>query len=181
LNSIFNHDCWAAQFKSEAKSHQACTSHLTRDLNYLVELYKSEWAEKLNSLINDAIKLKSTLSPKDYKRLIPERDKLERKLTRLLNQEIPKKYGKLITFQNRVIKYRNSILLLLHHHEVPPYNNGSERAIRNIKVKQKVSGQFRSEKGAQNFAVLHSIVDSTIKSGKLVFRELVNIANLTTE
>ena len=36
---------------------------------------------------------------------------------------------------------------ILYHPKVPPYNNGSERAIRNIKVKQKISGQFKSDDG----------------------------------
>ena len=31
-NAIFISDCWAAQLKTEAKSHQLCTSHLQREL-----------------------------------------------------------------------------------------------------------------------------------------------------
>ncbi len=181
LHAILNHDCWAAQFKCKAKGHQVCTSHLLRDLVYLFELYNNDWAIKFKELIKEAIVLKNILKPSDYLNPIPQRDKLERRLTRLLKQEIPKKFKKLITFQNRGIKYRDSILLFLYHEEVPPDNNGSERAIRNIKVKQKVSGQFRSEKGASDFAILRSIVDTTIKSGKEVFSELINIANLATE
>ena len=181
LNAILNHDCWAAQFKCKAKGHQVCTSHLLRDLVFLFELYNNDWAIKFKELIKEAIELKNILKPSDYINPIPQRDKLERRLTRLLKQEIPKKCQKLITFQNRGLKYRDSILLFLYYEEVPPDNNGSERAIRNIKVKQKVSGQFRSEKGASDFAILRSIVDTTIKSGKEVFGELLNIANLTTE
>lgn len=48
---------------------------------------------------------------------------------------------------------------------VPPDNNASERAIRNIKVKQKVSGEFRSDRGADIFAVFRSIVDTVLKRG----------------
>jgi hypothetical protein len=48
----------------------------------------------------------------------------------------------------RLIKYRPHIITFLYHLEVPPDNNGSERVIRNVKVKQKISGQFKSLKGA---------------------------------
>jgi len=44
---------------------------------------------------------------------------------------------------------------------VPPDNNGSERGIRNFKVKQKISGQFKT--GQESFAKLRSIIDTCIK------------------
>ncbi len=46
----------------------------------------------------------------------------------------------------------------------PPDNNASERAIRNSKVKQKISGQYKIEKVAQNFAKIRSVIDTTIKT-----------------
>ena len=52
-------------------------------------------------------------------------------------------------------------------------NNASERAIRNIKIKTKVSGQFRSEDGADSFAVIRSIIDTTRKSGNNILDALV--------
>jgi len=61
---------------------------------------------------------------------------------------------------------------------VPSDNNGSERAIRNVKVKQKISGQFKTEKAAQNFAMIRSVIDTTIKNGKNVLEILVLIAKL---
>ena len=48
---------------------------------------------------------------------------------------------------------------------MPPDNNASERAIRNIKVKQKISGQFKINKAAANFAKIRSVIDTTIKNG----------------
>ena len=61
---------------------------------------------------------------------------------------------------------------------MPADNNGSERAVRNVKVKTKVSGQFRTEDGAQRFAVLRSVVDTTIKNGQSVIAALTALANL---
>jgi hypothetical protein len=52
------------------------------------------------------------------------------------------------------------------------FDNSSERAIRNVKVKQKVSGHFRSERGAEMYAILQSVFDTFIKRGANPFREI---------
>jgi transposase len=62
--------------------------------------------------------------------------------------------------------------------DVPPDNNASERAIRNVKVKQKVSGQFKIEQAAQNFAKIRSVIDTTIKNGFNVLESIALIAKL---
>ncbi|RKX68244.1 hypothetical protein DRP43_06000 [candidate division TA06 bacterium] len=62
-------------------------------------------------------------------------------------------------------KRKNQVFNFLFYPDVPYDNNGSERAIRNLKVKQKVSGGFRSDRGAEIFAILRSVVDTIIKKG----------------
>jgi hypothetical protein len=64
---------------------------------------------------------------------------------------------------------------------VPPENNGSERAIGNVKVNQKVSGQFRSENGAQQFAIFRSDYDTIRKNHGNSFDALSLIVNLVPE
>ena len=64
---------------------------------------------------------------------------------------------------------------------MPSDNNGSERAIRNIKVKQKISGQFNSLEKANVFAILTSVIDTTIKSGNNVLNALHLIATFGAE
>ncbi|MDR0749206.1 MAG: transposase, partial [Tannerellaceae bacterium] len=61
---------------------------------------------------------------------------------------------------------------------VPADNNASERAIRNVKVKTKVSGQFRNKdgKGADRFARIRSVIDTTVKNGHDVFYALECLA-----
>jgi len=51
---------------------------------------------------------------------------------------------------------------------VHAYNNGDERAISNVKVIQKVSVQFKSEKGVHQFTMIRSVY-GTIRenSGKI--------------
>ncbi len=61
-----------------------------------------------------------------------------------------------------------------------PDNNASERAIRNIKVKQKISSQFKSPNGAFGFAVLRSVTNTAIKNNLRVLNSLKIIAKLHT-
>jgi transposase len=74
----------------------------------------------------------------------------------------------------------NSILTFLYHPEVSPDNNGSERAIRNIKVKTKVSGRFRNKngKGANRFARIRSVIDTAIKNRQEVCPALSCLAKV---
>ena len=60
---------------------------------------------------------------------------------------------------------------------MPPANNGSERAIRNVKVKQKISGQFKISSAAENFAILRSIIDTAVKNNQNVLQALSVIAD----
>ncbi len=110
----------------------------------------------------------------------PERNQLIKWLKLLLDYDLPEDKKELVTFRKRLLKHKEYIFTFLFRYEVPYDNNASERAIRNIKVKQKVSGQFRSENGASCFAILRSITDSAIKNGQQVLKALFTIANLQT-
>ncbi len=76
-----------------------------------------------------------------------------------------KKRKELYTFYKRMRREQQNLFVFLYTLEVPADNNASERAIRNIKVKQKISGQFKTTTAAQNFAKIRSVVDTTIKNG----------------
>ena len=60
-----------------------------------------------------------------------------------------------------MIKHRNYLLPCIYDIDIPPDNNGSERAIINIKVKQKVSRQFKT--GQNAFCVIRSVIDTLLK------------------
>src|SRR6266487_5231891 len=110
-----------------------------------------------------------------------ERQRLMIRLDELLHFTLSKNHGKAKTLQKNLLKYQQYILYFLYHPKVPPDNNGAERAIRNIKVKQKISGQFKSDRGVGGFAILRSVIDTTIKSGQNVLNALSLIAKLGTE
>jgi hypothetical protein len=64
---------------------------------------------------------------------------------------------------NSFKKARDKIFTFLLYPNVPPDNNGSERAIRNLKVKLKVSQQFKSSQGAKDYGILRSVIDTARK------------------
>ena len=181
-NTVLQHDRFACHFNCDAKHHQICMAHLLRDLQYLIELYPGcGWATEMKTLVAEALYLKKQLTtPEDYQEN-EQRQMLLVKLHELLHFNLNEKHKKTRNLQKSLLKHQQYILYFLYHPKVPPDNNGSERAIRNIKVKQKVSGQFKSTEGAVGFAILRSIIDTTIKSGQNVLNALALIAKLGTE
>lgn len=180
-NSVLVHDCWRSHFNTKALSHQICMAHLLRDLNYLTERHNHKWSKVCKMLFKSSLDLKNKMRNVDYYIHNPKRISIEKRLDKLLDYNLKSKHKELITFQNRLIKYREFIFTFLYHPKVPPDNNASERAIRNIKVKQKVSGQFKSPNGAFIFAVLRSVTDTIIKNNQNVVNSLKVIANLHTD
>ncbi len=179
--AVLVHDCWRSHFNTPAVSHQVCIAHLLRDMNYLSELYNHKWSRACKLLFQLALNLEKQMNIVDYYKQDPRRPQFEKRLDFLLNYDLPAGKNELITFQNRLKKYRDYLFTFLYRPEVPPDNNASERAIRNIKVKQKVSGQFRSTNGAFRFAVLRSVTDTVIKNNQRVLNSLGIIANLHTD
>jgi transposase len=179
--AILCHDAWRTYFHYSQNLHQLCCAHLLRELNYIVERYKSKWAEQLRSLFREAISLKKKLPEFPCQEAEKNIAAIEDQMDRLLGIPVNPAHKEAVTFQRRLLKYRDSILTFLHYHKVPPDNNGSERAVRNIKVKQKISGQFKSTQGADDFCVIRSIVDTLIKQSENVLQNLTHISKLVPE
>lgn len=179
-DAILNSDAYPVHLSTPCKGHQLCIAHLLRELNYFIEIYPcNQWPQKLKALFKDALGLKANMATQDYGHC-PKRDKLSKTLNGLLkNPPAPK--GKLLAFYKRMLKNQKSLFTFLYYPEVPPDNNASERGIRNVKVKQKVSGQFKSMAGAQNFAIIRSVIDTYIKKNLKILESLSKLPNLAPE
>ena len=137
--AILCHDAWRAYFNYSNNLHQLCCAHLLREIKYILERYKSQWAETLSLLFKEAITLKKNIGelPDDERKRVIKN--IEERMDGMLAQNLNPEHSEALTLQKRLIKYRQSLLTFLYHEKVPPDNNASERAIRNIKVKQNVS------------------------------------------
>jgi transposase len=151
--SIYVSDSLAAQLKINTKAKQLCLAHLMRELKNFE-----------NAL-------------DDYSKTNPKVRDFENQLTGLLDIDYSNKHKKIQSFIKRLMKNRNSIFTFLYHSGVPPDNNGSEKAIRNAKVKMKISNQFKSFDFANHYAIIRSVIDTTIKNSKNVFDALTCLAN----
>lgn len=182
-NATLIHDRWPCHFQMDAKAHQICTAHLLRELNYINELYKDKctWAHEFKKLLQDAIKLKNELSIADYYYSNIKRNALFERLNQSLSYTINELHTKSKTLQKSLKTKQVHILYFLLQSNVTPDNNGSERAIRNIKVKQKISGQFKTIESANMFAILRSVIDTTIKNSRSPLDALNLIATFGTE
>jgi transposase len=166
-------DCLSAQLKTPALHHQLCAkAHLMRELENFETALKSEWSTQFKDVLKAAFELKKRMTEADYEKPLSEVVEIERQVTELLSIDYSSFHKKLKAFIKRLIKHRDSILTFLYYEEVPSDNNGSERGIRNVKVKTKVSGQFQNQDGSVRFAKLRSVIDTAIKNGQSVFHAL---------
>lgn len=156
-------DRYGAHLKTKANAHQICISHLCRDVDYLIELTKSLAIKRLKLLLNDALLLKQQLLPEQYHQPNLVRNFIRKETFKLINADHQNEHMKVKAFFKQLSKYRNHIYEFLYNEHVPPDNNGSERAIRNVKVKQKVSTMFKTKQGINNYAIIRSVFDTCIK------------------
>lgn len=174
-NAILNSDRWRPHLSTNTKGHQLCISHLLRDLNYLIELEKTGWAKEMKILFQETLELKRAKS--EYKKNNPLVVEIESETDKLLNKFLCKTdTPKTLVFQKAMKINRQSMFQFLYHKEVPPDNNGSERGVRNFKVKQKISGQFKT--GQENYAILRSIIDTSIKRNFSVMKSILLVAQM---
>ncbi len=160
-NSTLVTDRHGSYFKMKVKQHQVCLAHLLRNAEYLNELDKSQdWSKRFQKCLRDAIWLRKTngVTANKVKRL-------KNKMGKLLTESLTHLHKDFETFKNGIYKVKDYLFTFLTDFSVPYDNNASERGVRKIKVKQKVSGCFRTDEGADIFAKVHSIVETAKKNG----------------
>lgn len=173
------HDCWAPYWKYDRITHALCCAHLLRELIGIVENQPWQlWA-------GDFIKL--LLDMKDAKEKAIERgehclsdhllDEFESRygsiifIARIVNpppgsdgkKKGRKKKGKVLSLIERLDDYEAAVCLFVNDFTVPFDNNMAERDVRMIKTKTKVSGCFRSTKGAEDYLKIMSYVGTAKK------------------
>ena len=158
-------------FKMNVKNHQVCLAHLLRNAEYLNELdAKQDWSRRFIHLLAHAIDLRRNKTITQRKIKV-----LKTKMKNLLGESLSHLDDEFERFKKGILKVKDYLFTFLSNPLVPYDNNASERGVRKIKIKQKVSGCFRTDSGADDFAKLHSIVETAMKNGNSKFNAILAV------
>ena len=159
-NTVLTTDRHSAYFTMNVKGHQICIPHLLRNLNYLNELDKNQnWSSRLQELLKKAVHWRNT-NPET----IADTSTWMESLDKLLNENLDKFKKPFRQIRNSLRKLKDHVFYFLKDPRVPSHNYASEGGIRILKVKQKRSGGFRSQTGAEDFMAIHSVADTAKKN-----------------
>ena len=78
-----------------------------------------------------------------------------------------------------MIKYKKNYLLWAYDFRLPSTNNNSERNIRPIKSKMKISGSFKNINYAKYYATIRSYIETCKKNGINIIDACVKLLNGT--
>jgi transposase len=175
-------DLWAPQVQVDATTHQLCLAHQIRNLTYAVEAdgYAGRlWAVELRHLLGRAIHLGSireTITPDSFAR---RRLRIENAVDRLVfGAFLPdgRDTANARRLQGRYREHRASLFVFLDRPDVPPTNNASEQDLRPSVIHRKVTGGYRSQRGADSSAILTSLFATARKQGQNFLDSLRTIA-----
>lgn len=153
-------DRHSAYFALNFVSHQICLAHILRELKYLSEVdKKQQWSGELETLIKEGMELR-----KEYPKAAIDTAPWLGRLDKILQKNVSRLDDGFRRLKNGLIKCRDYIFKFLENPAIPPDNNASERGFRKLKVKQKISGTFRSDAGGDAYFALHSIMDTAHKN-----------------
>jgi len=172
-NSILITDRHSSYFNMNVADHQICLAHILRELIYLTEFDKNQsWSAKLAELIRDAIHKRKTKLWTEI-----DRESIMEKFNRLLEISTKGLHQKTIALLKSLTKFKEYVFKFLFEPDVPYDNNASERAVRVLKVKQKVSGMFKTNPGADTFSQIQSIAQTAKKNNQNPFLAILAVAN----
>ncbi|THF72337.1 IS66 family transposase, partial [Cohnella fermenti] len=159
------HDCMKSYFKEGcAFSDALCNAHLLRESLGIAKHDGHRWASRMAELLREGWKAALAARAKEenvepeviqvfedrYDAILREGEKewaLEEASTPVSKKGKQKK-SKAGNLGERFMLHKEAILLFLRRPEIPFDNNQAERDLRMVKVKQKVSGAFRTQAGA---------------------------------
>ena len=167
------HDFWKSYLNYKC-DHALCNVHHLRELTGIMELTGQTWPQEMIDLllkIKDNVAEKENLEPQEINSFETEYDRIVAKGF-LENPPPAKEKGKrgrtkqsrARNMLNRLHEYRRETLAFMYDPQVPFDNNLAERDLRMLKVKQKISGVFRSDLGAKMFCRIRSYISTARKN-----------------
>jgi transposase len=187
---IVVHDHWKPYYTMKGVLHALCNAHHLRELKALIEIDQEDWARKMQMLLRRACHATNLarerglpLKPRFIARIERRYDAIVREgfayheelpaLRRAQRRGIkPHRIG-----HNLLMRLRErgaDVLRFLHDPDVPFTNNEAERDARMMKLRQKISGGFRCQASAQDFATIRSVLSTAKKQGWNILHTLMH-------
>ncbi len=181
------HDHWQSYFTFKHCQHALCNAHHLRELQFVVDQYEQPWAQEMTQLLLD-IKAEVDAAPAEQMSLPPGRlAHFEQRYDELIAQGLkanppppnppPRKRGRRKqsppkNLLDRLQQRKLQVLAFMYDFRVPFDNNLAERDVRMVKIKQKISGAFRTRTGAETFCAVRSYISTVRKHGQNVIDAL---------
>jgi len=180
------HDGWPSYYKYPVK-HGLCNAHHLRRLAFLEERYPQDWVQRMSELL---MKIKEVVvQAKQYDQTCLNEKQLldfENQYNLLVDEgmkanpppmPIKKKRGRVKQTPSRnllveLMDHKAYVLAFMYDFNVPFDNNLAERDIRMMKLKQKISGCFRTTNGANIFCEIRGYLSTARKNGVQVLEAL---------
>ena len=174
------HDHWKPYFRYDGCGHALCNAHHLRERQCIDKPYQQPWANDMAELL---LKIKAavgetpapaiSLSPAQLEAFAQRYDevvKAGREANPLTaperNQRGRPKQPPPLNLARRLHDFKGQVLAFMYDFRVPFDNNQGERDIRMVKVKQKVSGGFRTLEGAKRFGRIRGYISTARKHSK---------------
>jgi len=180
------HDGWSTYWRYVQCLHGLCNIHHLRELVYVEEQLGQEWARNCRVILLDAKRAVEAALGRGLAALPDEtRRELDRRYDACLAAGLaanpppeptgrrgrPKR-GKAGSLVDRLIRHKDATLAFAADFKVPFGNNQAERDIRMIKLREKISGGFRTDDGADHFCRIRGYISTLRKQGRPVFAAL---------
>ena len=185
------HDFWKSYMLYDCQ-HGLCNVHHLRELKFIAEEQKQLWAKKMIELLleikqerekrienreESLREIEIREYEKKYHQIIEEGIQLEKPQEEVFKKKKRgrKKQSKAKNLLDRFINYEKEVLGYMYDFQVPFDNNQAERDIRMIKLQQKISGCFRSDRGAEYFCRIRGYISTAKKQGVNVLEAIESV------